>query len=200
MSSPGSARPGPLAVIILVFVTSAIIRAEGIDLAGASEKVASALDQATGARNAAQTQDRAPACQRSPDVEALIDAVRKRQQNLDEREARLADRLQALRVAEKKLKENRDALIAAENKLAATLTISDKAAEKDLARLTTVYENMKPRNAARLFEAMAPQFAAGFLGRMRPDAAARVMSNIAPEKGYEISLILAGRNARAPRK
>jgi len=192
------ARPGPLGVIILVLLTSAVIRAEGIDLAGAQEKVAASIDSATG--GARSPQGRAPGCQPPPDVEALIKAVKNRQKNLDERERRLADRLQALKVAEMKLEENRTALIAAEKKLAATLAIADKAAEKDVARLTAVYENMKPRNAARLFEAMAPEFAAGFLGRMRPDAAARVMSNIAPEKGYEISLILAGRNARAPRK
>ena len=48
-------------------------------------------------------------------------------------------------------------------------------------------------------KAMEPDFAAGFLGRMRPDAAAAVMAGLTPETAYSISVILAGRNATAPK-
>lgn len=130
----------------------------------------------------------------------LLQAIRDRQALLEARESRLADRIQALKVAEQSLKENIGILLAAEQKLAATLTIADAAAEKDLKSLTSVYENMKSKNAANLFGEMAPEFAAGFLGRMRSDSAAGIMSNLTPEKAYKISLILAGRNARAPAK
>ena len=34
--------------------------------------------------------------------------------------------------------------------------------------MTTVYENMKPADAARIFETMDVNFAAGLLARMRP--------------------------------
>ena len=78
------------------------------------------------------------------------------------------------------------------------LAVAEKAAEGDLSRLTSVYEAMKPKDAAALFEAMEPEFAAGFLGRMRPDAAAGIMTGLSPETAYMISVVLAGRNARAP--
>ncbi|MCA8869511.1 MAG: hypothetical protein KDA67_12730 [Rhodobacteraceae bacterium] len=136
------------------------------------------------------------ASEQAPD--ALLAAIRRREAQLDARELRLENRIQALKVAELKLGENTNALIAAEKRLAATLAIADSAAENDLARLTTVYESMKPKNAAGLFSEMAPEFAAGFLGRMRSNAAAEILSNLAPGKAYTISLILAGRNARAP--
>ena len=42
--------------------------------------------------------------------------------------------------------------------------MADKAAERDIARMTTVYENMKPAEAARIFERMDVKFAAGLLG------------------------------------
>ena len=32
--------------------------------------------------------------------------------------------------------------------------MADQAAEKDIARMTTVYENMKPADAAKIFERM----------------------------------------------
>ena len=70
-------------------------------------------------------------------------------------------------------------------------------AEDDLVQLTSVYENMKPKEAALLFERMSPDFAAGFLGRMRPEDAAAIMSGLPPELGYSISVLLASRNADA---
>ena len=89
---------------------------------------------------------------------------------------------------------------AVEAKLSATLSVADGAAEKDLARLTAVYEAMKPKDASALFETMAPEFAAGFLGRMRPEAAALVMTGLSPKAAYGISVLLAGRNALVPKE
>lgn len=130
---------------------------------------------------------------------AVLEAIRRQRADLEARELRLADRIQALKVAELQLSENTRVLIEAEKRLAQTLTIADKAAEEDLARLTTVYENMKPKQAAKLFSEMAPEFAAGFLARMEAAPAALLMANLDPAHAYTISLILAGRNARAPR-
>jgi flagellar motility protein MotE (MotC chaperone) len=58
---------------------------------------------------------------------------------------------------------------------------------------------MKPKDAAALFETMEPEFAAGFIARMLPDSAAKVMSGLDPKVAYTISVILAGRNASAPK-
>jgi flagellar motility protein MotE (MotC chaperone) len=80
-----------------------------------------------------------------------------------------------------------------------TLAIADGAAEKDLAKLTAVYEAMRPADAAALFQTMAPEFAAGFLGRMRPEIAAAVLAGMNPGKAYSISVLIAGRNATAPK-
>ena len=60
------------------------------------------------------------------------------------------------------------------------------------------YENMKPKDAAVLFETMEPSFAAGFLGRMQTASAAQILSGLTPEKAYAISLTLSGRNINAP--
>jgi len=139
-----------------------------------------------------------PVCKTSGDVEQMLVDLVSRQAQLDQRERRLNNRMQALNAAEKRLKVNTEKLISAEKKLSDTMAISNTAAEDDLARLTAVYENMKPKQATGLFEKMAPEFAAGFLGRMRAQTAAAVMATLSPAKAYKISVILAGRNARAP--
>lgn len=131
---------------------------------------------------------------------ALANALKERDETLTMREAALNDRVAALALAEEAIKARLSELETAEADLRATLAIADGAAENDLARLTAVYEAMKPGEAAALFETMAPEFAAGFLGRMRPESAAAVLSGMKPETAYTISVLIAGRNALAPKE
>lgn len=132
------------------------------------------------------------------DAEAVLRALQQREARLSEREAQLVDRMQALRLAETELAEQLAALTAAEDALRATIALADSAAETDIQRLTRVYENMKPKDAAALFEQMTPDFAAGFLGLMEPVAAAGIMTLMSPDTAYSISAVLAGRNAGVP--
>ena len=140
-------------------------------------------------------------------IEALIEALAEREAALDEREAALAERAAAeerrLAEGQGEMAETRaelqgmlDELEAAEARLDAAIARASGAAEDDLARLTSVYESMKPKDAAALFETMESGFAAGFLGRMRPEAAAEVMAGMSPDRAYAVSAIIAGRNAR----
>lgn len=140
-----------------------------------------------------------PACEPDAGVLAMLEDLRAREARLAEREAQVGDRSQALTLAKAEIDEKIAALVAAEDKLAATLTLADQAADADVARLVAVYEKMKPKDAASLFGEMDPDFAAGFLARMRPDAAAAVMTGLDPKAAYTISVLLAGRNANAPR-
>ena len=137
-------------------------------------------------------------CGFSDSVPEVLAALKNRDKALKSREDALEERLVALALAEEEIARNLTALQEAETRLASTLALADNAAENDLARLTSVYENMKPKEAAALFEEMSPEFAAGFLGRMRPDAAAAVMAGLQAPTAYTISVVLAGRNANAP--
>jgi flagellar motility protein MotE (MotC chaperone) len=129
---------------------------------------------------------------------ALLAALQERQKQLDAEEARLADRKQSLGVAEKKLDEQLAAFDKAQKNLEKTLAMADQAAEKDIARMTAVYENMKPADAARIFEKMDVNFAAGLLARMRPDVAAKVLTDMQAETAYAVTLTIASRNHAVP--
>ncbi|MFK7834719.1 MAG: MotE family protein [Sulfitobacter sp.] len=133
------------------------------------------------------------------EVGRLLSSLRERERRVKEREAQIEMRNKALIVADAEISKRLNTLEVAEANLRQTLALADGAAEDDLARLTSVYESMKPKDAAALFETMEPDFAAGFLGRMRPDAAASVMAGLPPDVAYSISVILAGRNAKAPK-
>ena len=131
---------------------------------------------------------------------ALAQALQARDAEVTARSVALEDRLAALALAEEAIVLRLAEMQTAEDQLKATLSIADGAAEKDLARLTAVYEVMKPADAARIFATMAPEFAAGFLGRMRPESAAAVMAGMVPDQAYSISVLIAGSNALAPKE
>lgn len=183
-------RRGPLHVISALLVLSAMLRIT----IGASEAVANSPNEMKAAIEPVP-EDLAPKGLPTNDILAALEA---REARLSEREAQVADRMQALNVAEGEVAKHIAALRQAEEALGATIALADSAAESDLGRLTTVYENMAPKDAAALFEQMPPQFAAGFLGMMDPVAAAKVMAGLTPETAYSFSVVLAGRNALVP--
>lgn len=131
---------------------------------------------------------------------AVVEALKQREARLATQEAALTDRIAALALTETAVTGRLAELERAEADLSETLAQSDGAAEGDLARLTSVYESMKPKDASALFAAMDSDFAAGFLGRMRPEAAAAIMAGMEPDKAYAVSVLLAGRNALVPKE
>ncbi len=131
---------------------------------------------------------------------AVAEALHLREARLATQETALADRIAALALTEAAVTGRLAELERAEVKLSETLARSDGAAEGDLARLTTVYETMKPKDASALFAAMDAEFAAGFLGRMKPEAAAAILAGMQPDAAYAVSILLAGRNALVPKK
>lgn len=136
----------------------------------------------------------------SEELQILLEALGNRERRVQLREEQIVDRMKALEIADRAIDSRLDALKTAEQKLAATLALADVASENDVALLTSFYDRMKPKQAAALFEAMDPEFAAGFLARMRPEAAATVLAGLSPTAAYSISVVLAGRNAAAPKE
>lgn len=190
MSNRGKARRGALTVVAGLLIASGLVRLAG--------EAGPALAVGADAVEMAETPIATEICVAEDTPAALREALQAREERAARREAQIADRLQAMAVAEAEIEEKLVELEAAEDSLAALLALANTAAEDDLNRLTAVYENMKPQDAAALFEEMEPAFSAGFMGRMRPDAAAAIMTNLESQTAYLISVVLAGRNANAP--
>ncbi|TYB87880.1 hypothetical protein FQ320_11975 [Oceaniovalibus sp. ACAM 378] len=180
---------GPLSVLALILCISVVLRLMG----GPGQAIAREMGDI-----GASAPETSGLCTPAPDVATVLAALDEREKRIDQREKFNADRTTALARAEQDITAQLAALTEAETDLENTLALATGAAENDVTRLTAVYENMKPKEAARLFEAMAPSFAAGFLGRMRADSAAKVIQGMSPDAAYTISVILAGRHANVP--
>lgn len=179
-----------LMVIALMFVSSSVLRFGG----EAGKALADEIEVFKTTEEAA-----VPAsCEPSSGIASLLEDLSVREDRVQRNEMALQNRMLALEIAEEKYSSSLEALLAAENTLNATISKASTASEIDLAQLTSMYENMKPKDAAKLFEEMDPVFSAGFLGRMNPSSAASVLAGLKPETAYAISVILAGRNTRTP--
>lgn len=185
-SRRGRSRGGVLTVISLLMVGSAVIRL-GLEAGPALAKAADPSQPLL-----------QPASQKAPDVQVLLTELLRREEQLVQRENTLLNREKALEIADQAIESRLIALQQAEQDLRATLAIADTAAESDLSKLTDMYQSMKPKDAAALFETMDPVFSAGFLARMPSDAAAGILSGLPPEVAYTVSVVMAGRNASAP--
>ncbi|RLJ99907.1 MotE family protein [Ruegeria conchae] len=184
-------RGGVLTVISLLMIGSAIIRI-GLE---AGPAVARGTDPALAAQIKSERIETSAA-----DLQVLLTELLSREVELNQRESMIVDREHALDIADQAIETRLAMLQEAEESLRETVAIAETAAESDLTQLTDVYQSMKPKDAAALFETMDAVFAAGFLSRMPPEAAANVMAGLSPEAAYGISVIMAGRNARAPQE
>ena len=176
---PAVGRRGALVMLSLLLISSAVLRV-GTEAGPALAEVRSGAST-TGESGGGDTA-----------------ALQARERALEKRELQIEDRMKALAIAERSVREKIDAMVAAEERLTATLSLAETASEDDIARLTSVYEQMKPKQSAQLFSQMDAEFAAGFLSRMKPEAAAGILAGMDPQTAYTISVVLAGRNARAP--
>lgn len=136
-------------------------------------------------------------CPPSEEVGLLLEQIGRRDTVLQEREEALALREQDVAVARQEVVASLARMEEAERRLEDRMQMSRTASEADVARLTEVYEGMKPKDAALLFASMEPGFAAGFLGRMNAGAASAIFGNLPPDSAYALSVHMAGRNANA---
>lgn len=188
---PRGARRGTLFMISGLLLASALIRFGD----GAGQAFALAMGDGT---TTAPDETTNKTCTTPEDFQTMLTEFQERDSRLMVQEKALRDRMQALRITDQEVSRKLEALTRAEDALRQMIALAETASEDYLSRLTKVYENMKPKQAAALFEEMDPSFAAGFLARMRPESAAALMAGLSPQAAHTFSVILAGRNANAP--
>lgn len=181
---------GILAIVVAMLVVSGSIRLGSVGIAVAKNSQGNTTPSASPVLGQ---------CTTNKDVETLMELLKKRDARITAREVEQESRQVTLDESEKIIRENIEKLKLAEMKLANTIKIVGGASVQDIERLIAVYEAMKPKDASLLFEKMAPDFAAGFLAKMSASAAAGIMSGLTADKAYEVSVVLAGRNAKAPK-
>jgi flagellar motility protein MotE (MotC chaperone) len=131
----------------------------------------------------------------SPSEKAILERLQSRRQELDARAREIDIRESLLRAAEQRIQSKTDEIKAVEQRIA---TANGQKTEADNARfksIVTMYEGMKPKDAAKVFDRLempvlieiasqiAPRKMSDILGLMMPEAAERLTVELARRAG-----------------
>lgn len=116
-----------------------------------------------------------------------------RRENLDRREREIATRDGLLKAAEDRIDAKITELKGLRGQLEKILKQYDDEEKANMASLVKIYENMKPKDAARIFGKLEMDILLEMVGRMREAKAAPILAKMDPAKAKSVTSELAQR-------
>jgi flagellar motility protein MotE (MotC chaperone) len=138
-----------------------------------------------------------PAPPMSEAEKAVLTDLRERRRQLDAREAALAERENLLAAAEKKLAARVQELTALQARLEALDKTRQSRDEAAWTRLVKLYEGMKPRDAAVIFNDLDAKVLLGVMERMDERRAAPILAAMQPDRARTLTARLAEKRSDA---
>ena len=126
---------------------------------------------------------------------AILERLVERRQELDQRERELAMRETMLQAQEKKLEEKVAELKDVEAKIQAATTKKQEAELAKLKGVVTMYENMKAKDAAKIFDRLDIRLATEVAFQIAPRRMSDILAQMSPEAAERLTVELANRNA-----
>jgi flagellar motility protein MotE (MotC chaperone) len=126
----------------------------------------------------------------------LIERLGERREQIDARQRELDLREKLLETAERKLDGRVEELKAVEDKLEGKKDEKDSGETQGLKKLVIMYENMKPKDAARVFDRLPSDVLVPMVLQMNPRKMSEVMASMSAEAAEKLTVALAVR-ARA---
>ncbi len=125
----------------------------------------------------------------------VLQQLAKRREELDLRARQLDEREALVQAAEQRMDQKMAELKALQAVLEDLLKQRSDEEEAELKSLVKMYENMKPKDAAQVFEEMDMDVLLDVVGRMNERKAAPILALVTPTRAKEITFELAQRRA-----
>ncbi len=123
--------------------------------------------------------------------EALLARLAERRGELDRRDADIAMRTALLEAAEKRLDERTKELAALEAQVAALVDEKQAAEEAGFRAVVTMYETMKPKDAAKIFDTLGTTVMVKVVRAMSPRKMSPILAAMSPEPAQKLTIALA---------
>lgn len=121
----------------------------------------------------------------------LFQDLSKRRQELNERENRLITREALLKAAEQELERKYQELTKLKNEIEVLLNEQSEQEEDRINSLVKIYEGMKPKDAARIFDTLDIDVLLSVVARMSERKVSPVMAAMNPERVRTVTIMLA---------
>lgn len=126
---------------------------------------------------------------------ALLERLSERRQELEQRARELDVRETLLREAEKRIETRTGELKDIESRISAASEKKEEADKARLKSLVTMYENMKAKEAARIFDRLDIKLATEVANLINPRRMSDIMAQMNPEAAERLTVELANRGA-----
>ncbi len=127
---------------------------------------------------------------------ALLEGLRARRTEIEAREQALAEREMLLTAAERRLSQRIEELTALQKRLESAEKTATEREESGWRQLVKLYEGMRPRDAAAIFDALEMAVLVEIVDRMGQRKAAPVLGAMRPDRARELTTELARHRAR----
>jgi flagellar motility protein MotE (MotC chaperone) len=129
---------------------------------------------------------------------AILESLHDRRQQLDTRSRELDMRESLLKAAEKRVEAKVSELKGVETRVKTEMGNRDKAEAKRLKSLITMYETMKSKDAARIFDRLDMKILVEVSTQMNPRTMSAILAQMTPEAAERLTVELADRASGRP--
>ncbi|MDF1721310.1 MAG: hypothetical protein P1U65_11610 [Minwuia sp.] len=169
--------------------------AEEVQLAAATPEMEKSGDEAQASPYPPDSlANRDPSTFSPPEI-ALLENLARRRDEIESRARALDVRENLLEATENRIDEKIATLQSLEQRIAAFVERHDAAETEQMKRLVKVYESMKPKDAARIFDKIDMEVLLDVVSGMKENKIAAVMADMTPQRAQELTIELADRKA-----
>jgi flagellar motility protein MotE (MotC chaperone) len=129
----------------------------------------------------------------SPSERAILERLQERRQELDSRNREIELRESLLQAAEKKFESRANELRDLESSAGGALQRKEEVEARRLHNLVTMYENMKAKDAARIFDRLEMRILIEVASQMNPRRMSDILGSMSPEAAERLTVELANR-------
>ncbi|ESQ80085.1 MotE family protein [Asticcacaulis sp. YBE204] len=146
---------------------------------------------------ATSVEDLAKQAGMSPSELQVLQSLAQRRAELDAREKQIATQEQLIATAEAKLDGRIKQLTDLKGQVQGLLDEASKTGDQDVLRMVKVYESMKPKDAAKVFETLKDDVRLPIAAKMKERNLAAVLAQMTPDKARDLTEKLSQRMKKA---
>lgn len=173
-----------------IVVLGSLLGLKSLELVRAATPSLNMAPQTSVPRTVLQGTSATPTAEPSPDYQ-LLQQLRKRHEELEARARALDDRQTIIRAEEVKLQERLGELQALQTRLEQEAADRQKGQDAAWDNLVKLYEAMKPREAAKIFDDLDMPVLIELARRMNERKAAAILSSMQPDRARDLTTRLA---------
>ncbi len=122
---------------------------------------------------------------------AVLESLGKRREELNKQAGQLDLREKLLQATEERVQKRVDELKALQQQIEGAVDAQKKKEDEQVKGLVTMYENMKPKDAARIFDRLDLDILLKVVGQMKPRKMSAILAAMSPEAAERLTVAIA---------